>query len=111
MKRYGILSGLILLLATSVRGDDKINKGNLSLELEEVPIVSVLNMIASQNRLNLVIAGEVSGHVTMRLEQVNVATALDAVLTANGYNYFMKDDIIVVKAVGTDAPGEGTLRG
>jgi type IV pilus secretin PilQ/predicted competence protein len=97
---------VVLLLALPAYGNDILNKGSITLELEDVPLVSVLNMIASQNKLNLVISGNVTGNVTMRLENVDVGTALDAVLTANGYNYFLKDDIIVVKAAETEAAGE-----
>ena len=78
----------------------------LSLTLDNVPIVAALNMIAKQNDLNLVIAGEVTGSVTVRLQDVDVATALDAVLTANGYNYFLKDNVIIVKSISSDAAGE-----
>jgi type IV pilus secretin PilQ/predicted competence protein len=78
----------------------------LSLTLDNVPIVTALNMIAKQNGLNLVISGEVAGSVSVRLQDVDVATALDAVLTANGYNYFLKDNVIIVKSVSTDAAGE-----
>ncbi len=97
---------VVLLLALPAYANDMLNKGSITLELEDVPLVSVLNMIASQNRLNLVISGDVKGNITMRLENVDVATALDAVLTANGYNYFLRDDIIVVKTAETDAAGE-----
>jgi type IV pilus assembly protein PilQ len=78
----------------------------LSLTLEDVPITTALNMIAAQNNLNLVIAGEVDGRVTLRLENVKVTTALDAILTANGFNYFLKDNVIIVKRVGSEATGE-----
>jgi type IV pilus assembly protein PilQ len=103
-KLYAIL--ILLLLTVPVRGNQKLTSQTLSMELEGVPLVSVLNMIASQKELNLVISDEVSGEVTMRLVDVDVATALDALLTANGYNYFIKEDVIVVKSADADALGE-----
>jgi len=108
MKTKAIIVVLLLtsLVGTSALAGLNTSQRKLSLDLEEVPIVSVLNMIASQNELNLVISGEVDGEVTLRLEDVDVATALDAVLTANGYNYFLKDDIIVVKPMATRTAGE-----
>lgn len=90
----------------TVNANDALTTRRVSLELEGVPIASVLNMIASQNGLNLVLSGDVDGNVTMRLENVDVKTALDAVLTANGYNYFLKDEIIVVKPAAVDVAGE-----
>jgi type II secretory pathway component GspD/PulD (secretin) len=44
--------------------------------------------------------------VTVRLQDVDVATALEAVLTANGYNYFLKDNVIIVKSISSEAVGE-----
>jgi len=97
----------ILLISLTATVNAQIPEGRkLSLALEEMPITSALNMIATQNGLNLVVAGDVSGTVTVRLENVDVATALDAILTANGYNYFVKDNVIVVKPVTSDAAGE-----
>lgn len=96
---------IILVLATAVSGQLHSDK-TLSLTLEEMPIVAALNMIASQNGLNLVVSGKVTGNVTLRLEDVAITTALDAILTANGYNYFLKDNVIVVKPTDSDAVGE-----
>ncbi|MBD3403017.1 hypothetical protein GF420_08980, partial [candidate division GN15 bacterium] len=78
----------------------------MSLELESVPLLDVLYMIAQQNGLNLVISGRVGGDVSVRLNDVDVETALDAVLVANGYNYFLRDDIVVVKPADEVAPGD-----
>jgi type IV pilus assembly protein PilQ len=98
---------IILCIVAAATANAQIPEGRkLSLSLEEMPITSALNMIATQNGLNLVVAGEVSGTITLRLSDVDVATALDAILTANGYNYFVKDNVIVVKSVTSEAPGE-----
>ena len=84
------------------------SKEPLTLELEAVPITTVLNMIAQQNHLNLVISGTVTGDVTLRLENVDIASALNAVLSPNGYNYYIKDDVIIVKPIDMTAVGERT---
>ena len=78
----------------------------LTMELEAVPIATVLNMIASQNNLNLVVSGAVEGDVTLRLQDVDIESALNAILAPNGYNYFVTDNVIVVKPVESDAIGE-----
>ncbi len=78
----------------------------ITLALEDVPLTTVLNMIAAQNGLNLVVSGEVSGTVTLRLEDVALKAALDALLLPMGYNYFSKGDIIVVKPFDQTGPGE-----
>lgn len=107
MKRQKLYTLIImLLLVLPVKGNQILTSQRVTLELEEVPLVSVLSMIASQKELNLVISGEVSGDVTMHLIDVDLATALDALLTANGYNYFIKNDVIVVKSRDADATYE-----
>jgi type IV pilus assembly protein PilQ len=105
MNKLRMAAASILLLASALSAQIPTGR-KLTLSLEDVPIVAALNMIAKQNDLNLVIAGEVSGSVTVRLQDVDVATALDAVLTANGYNYFLKDNVVIVKPVTADAAGE-----
>lgn len=69
----------------------------LTLSIESEPIAKVLNLIAVQNHLNLVLSDNVRGDVSVRLENVDLRTALEAILTANGYAYFLRDNVIVVK--------------
>ena len=82
------------------------NADKLSMELDGVPLPSVLNMIAQQNGLNLVLSGTVAGEVTLRLDNVDLATALEAILQPNGYNYYIKNDVIIVKPIEDIALGE-----
>jgi len=69
----------------------------LTLSIDSEPIAKVLNLIAVQNHLNLVLSDNVKGDVSVRLDNVDLRTALNAILTANGYAYFLRDNIIVVK--------------
>ena len=78
----------------------------LTLDLEEVPLATVLNMIAKQHNLNLVISGDVSGEISLHLEDVDINTALETILGPMGYNFYIKDDIIVVKPYENFASGE-----
>ncbi len=96
----------LALLTGSVTASQLDNSDSLSLELEAVPITMVLQMIAQQHDLNLLISGDISGEVTLRLYQVALPTALDAILSPNGYNYYLRDDVIVVKSTKIKAPGE-----
>lgn len=97
----------ILLTAGSLSAQANLTEGKLTLEFQSTPLVAVLNMIAQQNGLNLVVSGAVEGNVTVKLDNVDVATALDAVLAANGYTYFHRNNVIVVKAI--DAAEAGDL--
>ncbi len=101
-----IITVLLLAACTTAMSDPAIPSGNISMELDGVPLVDVLRMIADQNALNLVVSGDVEGLVTMRLDDVSLSTALDAIITANGYHYFFKDNIIVVRESGSDVSPE-----
>lgn len=91
---------MIILIAgvNSVDANQLLNRGKLSLVLAGVPVTDALNMIASQNNLNLVVSGAIDGEVTLHLTDVDVGTALDAILTALGYTYYIQDEVIVVKS-------------
>ncbi|UCG62049.1 MAG: hypothetical protein JSV52_01790 [Candidatus Zixiibacteriota bacterium] len=82
------------------------NPDKLSMELESVALRTVLNMIAQQYSLNLVVADNVEGEVSLRLENVDIETALEAILYPNGYNFYMKEDVIIVKPIEFEAVGE-----
>jgi type IV pilus assembly protein PilQ len=101
-----IFAALLLLAGVALADNPLQSQQNLTLELESVPLVDVLYMIAQQNGLNLVVSGEVTGDVSVRLTDVDIATALDAILTSNGYNYFLRGSVIVVKSQAQTASGE-----
>jgi len=106
-KKSALIVILLSCLAVSIFGSTIIKNGEkLSIELEAVSLPMVMNMIAQQYGLNLVLAGNVKGDVTVRLENVEIGTALDAILFPNGYNYYIKDDVIIVKPIDFDAIGE-----
>ena len=99
--------GVLLLLAGSVTADNPLEAGTkLTLEVESVPVIDVLYMVAQQNGLNLVVSGNVTGDVSLRLTDVDLATALNAILTSNGYNYFLQGNVIVVKPQSEVSTGE-----
>jgi len=97
---------ILLILVLPAGADDLAPSQKISMNLEAVPLASVLSMIAAQHNLNIVLSGDVTNEVTLRLEDVDVSTALDAILIANGFNYFLKDDVIIVKPADVDAAGE-----
>ncbi|RKX21891.1 MAG: hypothetical protein DRP51_03390 [Candidatus Zixiibacteriota bacterium] len=91
----------IFLLGNPISLDKKI-----SLQFEEVPISTILTMIAQRHDLNIVQSSEISAEISLQLDNVSLGDALNAILASNGYNYFYSGDIIVVKPLEMDAPGE-----
>lgn len=108
-KHVALLSALAFLTISSAAGPlSPFGDKRLSLELKDVAIVTVMNTIAVQHDLNIVVTGEVEGTVSLILDDVDLQSALDAILIPNGYNYYVNNDIIVVKPQAMDAVGELT---
>ncbi len=69
----------------------------INMDLHEADIGNVLRLLARQNDLNIIASDSVRGKVTLTLQQVTVAQALDNILRANGYRYLVDGDIIRVQ--------------
>ncbi|MBD3402099.1 hypothetical protein GF420_04325, partial [candidate division GN15 bacterium] len=66
MKSIAALTIVAILLLASLTAASPLDEGRrMSLELESVPLLDVLYMIAQQNGLNLVISGRVGGDVSV----------------------------------------------
>ena len=78
----------------------------MSINMQDSDIRNVLELIAELTGLNIVISPEVQDTVTANLSDVSVKAALDAILQPNGYSYFIKENILVIKPAGTEMIGE-----
>ena len=72
-------------------------------------LVNVVRMLVSQDNLNLIMGGNVSGRVTVSLDDVSLETALDAILHVNDYEWFIQDNIIIVQPMKTKKVMSGEL--
>ena len=99
---------LIILYASAYSGAPDLD-AIVSLQFEDVPISTVLNMMAQQYNLNLVQSGRIEGNISIKLDSVSLEDALQAILASNGYNYYTAGDIIVVKPLDLPAAGEMTV--
>ena len=68
----------------------------ISLEAKDVEITDVLRLLSKQTRLNIVALRD-TGRVTVNLEDVSVKEALDMIAKANGYDYIIDGDAVLVK--------------
>ncbi|HIE28167.1 TPA: hypothetical protein EYP66_12845 [Candidatus Poribacteria bacterium] len=77
-----------------------LNKGLLTIDVKDAPVEDVLQEIATQSKINLVIVGGTGrgtmGSVTMRLEKVSLESALEMLTAASGTTYKKVDDIYLV---------------
>ena len=70
MKYKIVLAGLFIILSVcSVQAKNSIlnNNDKISMELEDVSIPMVLNMIAKEYNLNIVLSNDISGNISLRL--------------------------------------------
>ncbi|MFQ6116383.1 MAG: secretin and TonB N-terminal domain-containing protein, partial [bacterium] len=56
-----------------------------------------LRLLAKQSNLNIITSQDVTGKVTVSLSNVTVKDALDNIVRANGYDYIVAGEVIVVK--------------
>lgn len=78
----------------------------MSINMKDSDIRNVLELIGELTGLNIVISPEVQDTVTANLSDVSVKAALDAILQPNGYSYFIKENILIIKAANTQMIGE-----
>jgi len=87
-------------------GIDVLNNTILSMDYHEAEITNVLRLLAQQNGLNIVASDEVKGKITLSLTNVTLKEALDNILKANGYNYIVDGNVILVKPIEKTISGE-----
>jgi len=68
----------------------------ISLDVKQMDLQDVLRLIAEKANLNIIIGEEVAGSVTLRLKNVDLWQALEAVLQTSGFTYREERGIIRV---------------
>lgn len=96
MKTITVLAISLLTALSGFASSPLDGQQRLSISLESVPLTKVLGMIAAQNKLNLVMNADIEGEISLQLEDVDLKTALDAILTSNGFAYVIRDNVVVV---------------
>ena len=92
--------------ATSTK---RLPPSRVSLSFQNAKLVNVVRMLVSQDNLNLIMGEDVSGRVTVSLDDVSLETALDAILHVNNYEWFIQDNIIIVQPMKTKKVLSGEL--
>lgn len=73
--------------------------GLISLVVRDTPVNSILELVAQQYGLNVVAGENVTGNVSVTLTDVDLADALNAILTVNGYTWVREKNILLVTRV------------
>ncbi len=85
-------------------------QSTVSLNFKDAKLEDILRLLAVQNNLNVIVGSDVKGEVTVALNDVHLGTALDAVLKVNGYDWFVQENIIVIKPDDKEIMGELNTR-
>jgi len=68
----------------------------ITLQAAKTEIVDALRLVAEQGGLNLVIGPDISGQVSVYLENVPVETALRSIAINNGLNYTVSGEVLTI---------------
>ena len=66
----------------------------VTLTFRDADLNAVLDILAKKGKLNILAGKEIRGSVTVRLVDVPLDVALNAILNVNGYGYMKKNNII-----------------
>lgn len=82
---------------TQPRLEEKVYGGSaLSMNFQDVPVRTVLQIIADHNKFNLVTTESVSGNLTLHLDKVPWDQALDMILKIRGLDKRIEGNILLV---------------
>ncbi|MGL6335283.1 type IV pilus secretin PilQ [Aeromonas jandaei] len=81
---------------TAAAGSKQYQGKPISLNFQDIPVRTVLQLIADFNNLNLVTTDSVSGNITLRLDGVPWEQALDIILKVRGLDKRLDNNILLV---------------
>jgi type IV pilus secretin PilQ/predicted competence protein len=85
--------------ASSLIGDGKYSGRRISLDLQDADLVNVLRLFAEVANLNMILAPDVKGKVTVRMVNIPWDQAMDIILRMNGLGYALEDNILRIASV------------
>lgn len=86
----------VVLLSTSALAESPREARRISIDVVRADIHDVLRLLAEKGGLNVVVADEVQGKVTLRLRDVPWRQALDTVLASRGLGHELKGNVMRV---------------
>lgn len=68
----------------------------ISINFQDIPIKTALQLLAEDNDVNLVVSDSVSGNLTLRLDDVRWQQVLDTILQSHRLEKWLEGDVILV---------------
>jgi type IV pilus assembly protein PilQ len=97
MKRYFAL--LVFLVSLSPLTRLYAQDGLVNMDIRKADILEIVQLLAASASLNIVAPDELKGEVTVRLNNVHWADALDSILRSKGFGYEKQGDVIRIDAL------------
>jgi type IV pilus assembly protein PilQ len=74
-------------------------ENDISIDFVDADIADVIRVLAASQNMNYIIGNDVTGKVTIKLDNVSFNAALQTVITANGYGYRITENVLHVNTV------------
>ncbi|WP_392340205.1 type IV pilus secretin PilQ [Moritella marina] len=97
--RYDQADNIFVIEVTKKDPDEKTSKYQgqaISLNFQDIPVRTVLQLIADFNEFNLVTTDSVNGNITLRLDSVPWEQALDIVMKVKGLSKQLDGNVLMV---------------
>ncbi|NQZ49276.1 MAG: type IV pilus secretin PilQ family protein [Moritella sp.] len=97
--RYDQADNIFVIEITKKDPDEKTSKYQgqaISLNFQDIPVRTVLQLIADFNEFNLVTTDSVNGNITLRLDSVPWEQALDIVMKVKGLSKQLEGNVLMV---------------
>ncbi len=95
MGRFWLIAVTLFSLAGGTAVARPVDK-TITVDLQQAELDNVIRLLADVGRVNVVVADDVKGKVTLKLKNVSWRVALDIVLKSGGYGAVEEDDVIWV---------------
>ncbi|MDD5090402.1 MAG: hypothetical protein PHQ23_05745 [Candidatus Wallbacteria bacterium] len=101
MKRCAMMI-ILILSATGVLHAIDLDAEMVSMEFKDADIQTVLQIFVREKGLNIVAGSDVTGRVTVSLNNVSLKKALEVILEVNGFDYLVEGNIVKVFRRGSE---------
>lgn len=81
-------------------GGNRYTGRRISLDLQDADLINVMRLFAEIANLNIILAPDVKGKVTVRMVNIPWDQAMDTILRMNGLGYALEDNILRIASVG-----------
>ena len=88
------------LEAALVAGGTRYTGRKISLELQDADLINVMRLFAEVANLNIILAPDVKGRVTVRMVNIPWDQAMDIILKMNGLGYALEDNVLRIASIG-----------